>query len=296
MSPSAGGRDSPTTNVELGDVSGCASSPRRESVFESVPPLYLFAAMTYCVAINVDRGLVFCSDSRTNAGTDNVSIYSKMHTFHWPGERFFCLMSAGNLATTQAVLAKLKGDVPNGLVPNLLSAKTMNEAADYLGIVSTSVQKQQSVRDTANTNFEASFIFGGQIAGEPPETFLVYPQGNYIHESSEHPFLQIGEIKYGKPILDRVVKRDVSLERAARCVLVSMNSTMRSNVTVGPPVELLIYERDSLAAGRRLYYTEDDPFAREMSESWNRGLLMALETLPRFDWEQEEGHVITHRR
>lgn len=245
--------------------------------------------MTYCVAINVNRGLVFCSDSRTNAGTDNVSTYSKMHTFHWPGERFFCLMSAGNLATTQTVVKKLKGDVPKGLVPNLLSAKTLEDAADYVGGISTWVQKQQSVRDTANTNFEASFIFGGQIAGEPPEMFLIYPQGNYIHESSVHPFLQIGEVKYGKPILDRVINRDVILERAARCALVSMNSTMRSNVTVGPPVELLIYERDSLTAGRRLYYTDEDPFARELSESWNRGLLMALEILPRFEWEREAG-------
>jgi len=244
--------------------------------------------MTYCVAINVEQGLVFCSDSRTNAGTDNVSTYSKMHTFHWPGERFFCLMSAGNLATTQAVVKKLKSDVPNGLVPNLQTVNTMQEAVDYVGIVSTWVQKQQAERDTANTNFEASFIFGGQIAGEAPEMFLIYPQGNYIHESREHPFLQIGEIKYGKPILDRVIKQDVFLERAARCALVSMNSTIRSNVTVGPPVELLLYGRDSLSEGRRLYYTEDDPFARQFSDSWNRGLIMALEILPRFEWEREE--------
>lgn len=244
--------------------------------------------MTYCVAINVDQGLVFCSDSRTNAGTDNVGTYSKMHTFHWPGERSFCLMSAGNLATTQAVVKKLRGDVPKGLVPNLLSVETLEEAADYVGVISTWVQKQQSVRDTANTNFEASFIFGGQIRGEPPQMFLIYPQGNYIHESSEHPFLQIGEIKYGKPILDRVIKRDVQLGRAARCALVSMNSTIRSNVTVGPPVELFIYERDSLTSGRRLYYTEEDPFARELSDSWNRGLLMALAILPRFEWERED--------
>lgn len=251
--------------------------------------------MTYCVAINVKQGLVFCSDSRTNAGTDNVGTYSKMHTFHWPGERFFCLMSAGNLATTQSVVKKLKSDVPRGLVPNLLSVKSLEEAADYVGICSTWVQKQQSVRDTASTNFEATFIFGGQIAGEPPEMFLIYPQGNYIHESSAHPFLQIGEIKYGKPILDRVINRDVFLERAARCALVSMNSTMRSNVTVGPPIELLLYERDTLTAGRRLHYTEEDPFARDLSDSWNRGLLMALEILPRFEWEKGSGGATTQQ-
>lgn len=241
--------------------------------------------MTYCLAINVNQGLVFCSDSRTNAGTDNVSTYSKMHSFVWPGERFFVLLSAGNLATTQAVVKKLRGDVPAGLVPNLLTVASMHEAADYVGMVSTQVQKTQASRDTSSTNFEATFIFGGQIGSAPPEIFLVYPQGNYIHESDEHPFLQIGEIKYGKPILDRVIKRELDLNRAARCALVSMNSTCRSNVTVGPPIELLIYARDALDEGRRLYLTEDDPLSKEISEKWNAGLLLALENLPRFPWE-----------
>jgi putative proteasome-type protease len=244
--------------------------------------------MTYCLAINVNEGLVFCSDSRTNAGIDNISTYSKMHAFHWPGERFFVLLSAGNLATTQAVVKKLNSDIPADAELNLKTVASMQEAADYVGMVSTAVQRQQTERDTANTDFEASFIFGGQIAGAVPEIFMVYPQGNYIHESSEHPFLQIGEIKYGKPILDRVIRRELDLDRAARVALVSMNSTVRSNVTVGPPVNLLIYERDSLAPGRRLNLTEDDDFARQLSDCWNRGLLMALEILPRFPWEAEE--------
>ncbi|NWG86655.1 MAG: peptidase [Hydrogenophilaceae bacterium] len=251
--------------------------------------------MTYCLAINVDDGLVFCSDSRTNAGTDNVSVYSKMHTFVWPGNRFFVLLSAGNLATTQAVVKKLNSDIPAGLLPNLLSVNSMQEAADYIGVVSTQVQRTHASRDIANTSFEATFIFGGQIGNAPPEIFMVYPQGNYIHESREHPFLQIGEVKYGKPILDRVVKKDTFLERAARCAMVSMNSTIRSNVTVGPPVELMIYERDSLNEGRRLVLTEDDPFAKEIAEKWNEGLLLALLNLPRFPWEEQpqetEGRV-----
>jgi putative proteasome-type protease len=251
--------------------------------------------MTYCLAINVNEGIVFCSDSRTNAGTDNVGTYSKMHSFTWPGERSFVLLSAGNLATTQAVVKKLNSDVPNGLVPNLTTVRSMQEAADYLGIVSTMIQKQQAERDTASTSFEATFILGGQIGTEPTEIFMVYPQGNYIHESPEHPFLQIGEIKYGKPILDRVIKRDVALERAARCAMVSMNSTVRSNVTVGPPVELLLYERDSLSAGRRCTFTEDDPFARQLAEQWNQGLLMALQSLPRFPWETEDAADDEHR-
>jgi len=191
--------------------------------------------MTYCLAINVNDGLVLCSDSRTNAGADNVSVYSKMHSFSWPGVRFFALLSAGNLATTQAVLKKLNGDIPGGLAPNLSTVATMQEAADYVGMISAQVQKLHASRDTAATNFEASFILAGQIVGQAPEIFMIYPQGNYIHESQEHPFLQIGEFKYGKPILDRVIKREVGLERAARCALVSMNSTICSNVTVGPP-------------------------------------------------------------
>ena len=241
--------------------------------------------MTYCLAINVNDGLILCSDSRTNAGTDNVSIYSKMFTFKWPGERVFFLLSAGNLATTQAVVKKLNGDMPSGMVPNLSTVATIHEAADYLGLISTQIQKAHAGRDTASTSFEATFIIGGQIGSQPPEIYMVYPQGNYIHESAEHPFLQIGEIKYGKPILDRVIKREVALEPAARCALVSMNSTIRSNLTVGPPVELMIYQRDSLIAGKRLYYREDDPFFRELSETWAKGLSNALESLPHFAWE-----------
>jgi putative proteasome-type protease len=241
--------------------------------------------MTYCLSINVERGLVFCSDSRTNAGMDSIGTYSKMHTFVWGGERVFVLLSAGNLATTQGVVKKMYRDVEQALVPNLVTATSMSEAADYVGMISTQLQRQQASRDTANTNFEATFIFGGQLGNNPPETFMIYPQGNYIHESGERPFLQIGETKYGKPILDRIIKRDIDLERAARCALVSMNSTIRSNVTVGPPVELLIYERDSLTEGRRLFLTEDDPFAKLISEKWNESLILALENLPKFPWE-----------
>lgn len=245
--------------------------------------------MTYCLAIHVQQGLVFCSDSRTNAGTDHVSAYSKMHTFGTPGERFFTLLSAGNLATTQAVVKRLANDRANGLLPNLDSVRTLQEAADYVGMINAQVQRLQSERDMSQTSFEATFIFGGQIAGMAPELFMIYPQGNYIHESNEHPFLQIGEIKYGKPILDRVIRRELGLEAAARCALVSMNSTIRSNVTVGYPVDLMVYTRDTLQEGHRLLLKEDTPFAREMSERWNAGLLRALDGLPRFAWETQQG-------
>lgn len=241
--------------------------------------------MTYCVAINTDQGLVFCSDSRTNAGFDNISTYSKMHSFVWPGERSFVLLSAGNLATTQAVVKRIWSDIESDAPVNLHNVVNMLGASDYIASISADVQKQQTNRDTSMTNFEATFILGGQIATQRMETLLIYPQGNYIHESDDHPFLQIGEVKYGKPILDRVISRSMPLAHAARCALVSMNSTTRSNLTVGPPIELLIYEKDKLDFGQRITMTENDPFAKQISEAWNQGLVQALENLPRFPWE-----------
>jgi putative proteasome-type protease len=161
----------------------------------------------------------------------------------------------------------------------------MHEAADYVAKVSTDVQKRQSSRDGSGSSYEATFILGGQIGNAAAETLLIYAQGNYIHQSNEHPFQQIGEIKYGKPILDRVIKRNTQLEAAARCALVSMNSTMRSNLTVGPPVEVMIYANNSLNSGRRFTLTEDDAFAKNISQSWSSGLTQALDNLPRFPWE-----------
>lgn len=241
--------------------------------------------MTYCLAINTDTGFVLCSDSRTNAGFDNISTYSKMHTFVWPNSRVFALLSAGNLATTQLVVKRIKADLENAVTPNLLSVNSMQEAADYVATVSMSVQNLHVVRDTGNTSFEATFILAGQIGASQHETLMIYPQGNYIHESDAHPFLQIGEIKYGKPILDRVIKRDTRLDPAARCALVSMNSTVRSNLTVGAPIDLLIYEKGSLNFSHQMCLTEEDPFAKQLSEAWNKGLVAALDNLPRFYWE-----------
>lgn len=240
--------------------------------------------MTYCVGIHVHDGLVFAADSRTNAGIDHVSTYSKLHSFIWPGERVFVLLSAGNLATTQGVVKRLHQDCAQD-GPNLRSVTTLTEAADYIGQVSSELQRQQMARDTSSTSFEASFILGGQIAGQPTELFMIYPQGNCIHESQSHPFLQIGEIKYGKPILDRVIGRETSLETAARCALVSLNSTIRSNLTVGAPIDLMILPRDALDGGYRLHLTEDDPFYRDLGERWNEGLMAALDHLPHFFWE-----------
>ncbi len=240
--------------------------------------------MTYCVGIHVNEGLVFACDSRTNAGIDDVSTYCKLHTFRFPGERIFVMLSAGNLATTQAVIKQLHQMSADG-GPSLGNVPNMHAAADLIGHLSSEVQRQQQERDIANTNFEATFIFGGQILGQAPELFMIYPQGNFIHEPPAHPFLQIGETKYGKPILDRVIHPDTPLDTAARCALVSLNSTIRSNLSVGPPIDLLLLRRDRIDEPLTLHLTEDDPFYREVAERWSQGLTQALQQLPPFYWE-----------
>lgn len=246
--------------------------------------------MTYCLAIKVDEGLVFASDSRTNAGIDHVSTYSKMHTFNWPGNRYFVLLSAGNLATTQAVVKKIKADAEDVDALSLRNVMDIDAAAAYVGKVSTDIQRVHAEIDPANTNYEVTFIFGGQIANGQPAIFLIYPQGNYIHEPTEHPFLQIGETKYGKPILDRVIRHNIPMELAGRCALVSINSTIRSNVSVGPPIEILFYPKGNLNEGYRLSLTESSHFYQAVNDAWNEGLRNALNTLPPFEWEQ--GHKI----
>ena len=243
--------------------------------------------MTYCLAIKVDSGLVFAADSRTNAGVDHVSTYSKMHSFVLPGGRFFTLLSAGNLATTQSVVKRLRADCEQQSAQSLCGVPDIDAAVSYVGSVSNDVQRIQAQRDTMNINFEATFIFGGQIGENEPAIFLVYPQGNFIHESGAHPFLQMGETKYGKPILDRVIRRDTPLELAARCALVSLNSTIRSNITVGPPIELLLYANGAFTESRHMSLSENDSYYRALSEAWSEGLRRALNNLPPFEWEQD---------
>jgi putative proteasome-type protease len=210
-----------------------------------------------------------------------------MHNFTWPGNRFFMLLSSGNLATTQAVVKRIKVDAEDVGTLSLRTVSDMDAAANYVGKISTDIQRAQSERDTANSNFEATFILGGQIASRATAIFLIYPQGNYIHESAEQPFLQVGETKYGKPILDRVIRSNTQLELAGRCALVSINSTIRSNLTVGPPVELLLYAKDSLSEGRHLTFSEHDPFYQKLSDAWSEGIRHALNGLPPFEWEQK---------
>lgn len=243
--------------------------------------------MTYCVGISLKSGLVFASDSRTNAGSDQVSQYGKMHTLGIEGERQFVLLSAGNLATTQAVLAHIRHELRDNPDCRLCKARYMDEVADYVGEVSREQQNRVTGGKGLNAGFSprVSFILGGQIRGEPPGIHMIYPEGNHITTSLATPFLQIGEIKYGKPILDRIVNPDSSLEDAARCALVSMDSTMQSNVTVGPPVEMLIYEKDSLSLNRYMRLDESHPYLQELRHSWANNIRSAFDALPRFNWE-----------
>jgi putative proteasome-type protease len=240
--------------------------------------------MTYCVAITVDKGLVFASDSRTNAGVDHLSTYTKMFTFGSEGERAFVVLTAGNLATTQSVIAQIERDIKQGNQPNFNSVQDMTEAAEYLGQISSAQQQKHAPQTSAGAAFDVSvsFLFGGQIAGGKHRIFMVYPEGNFITATAENPYQQIGEIKYGKPILDRIITRKTNLEEAALCALVSMDSTMRSNATVGPPIDILIYERDSLGVRRHFVFQADDPYLLELKVAWDQKLKEAFSELHSF--------------
>ena len=239
--------------------------------------------MTYCIAVSVKDGLVLTSDSRTNAGIDNVSIYGKMHALPTWNDRRIVLLSAGNLATTQAVLDQLRRDIKNNAAVNLNTVNYLSEAAEYLGRVS--LDKQSRHANAGQNGFfpAATFILAGQIGGQPHGAYLVYPEGNYITTSQQTPYLQIGENKYGKPVLDRFLKIDTTLQEAARCCLISMDSTMRSNASVGAPVDLLVYSRDSLALDEYYSFKEDDDYLIQLRRSWHDKLKESFQALPNID-------------
>lgn len=243
--------------------------------------------MTYCLGLVLERGLVLASDTRTNAGVDYVTTFSKLHAFTPAPDRIFVVLSAGNLATTQEVLNRVRRDLdlpPPGT--HLLNARYLFEAAEYLGRVSLAVQRDHGpALQQSGVSGETTLILGGQIAGEPHGLYLVYPQGNYFAASPETPYLQIGENKYGKPALDRIAHPGLSLEDGARLCIVSLDATARSNVTVGPPFEIAIYPRDTMTLSQRIKLEADSPELAEISQSWHQGLRNAFANLPRFAWE-----------
>jgi putative proteasome-type protease len=243
--------------------------------------------MTYCLAIKVDDGLVFASDSRTHAGVDYTSVYSKMYRFEL-GDRLIVLLAAGSLATTQAVVNQIRRDLQNPeVVSSLHNVHYLFDAANYVGGISVKVQGLHwEPMQRSGFSAEATFILGGQIRGQPHELYLIYPQGNYIMACPDTPYLQIGETKYGKPILDRMVGSTTTLEDAARCALVSLDSTMRSNLSVGPPVELAICRKDSFTIGQYLSLDPSSPFYLSLQKQWAEGIRAAFNLLPRFEWEE----------
>lgn len=246
--------------------------------------------MTYCLAINVNKGMVFASDSRTNAGVDYVATHSKMHNFIYPDDRCIYILTAGSLATSQAVINRINTDLEdNGASFNLLKAKHLYEIADYVGELSQLHQlKYEAAMKKSNMSAESSFIVAGQIKGRCCEIFHVYPQGNYIKASPETPYLQIGENKYGKPILDRIIAPNTSLEDAARCALVSLDSTIRSNISVGPPIEMIIHTNNEFSRPFYNTYTPNSTMYKSLQKQWNEGLKRAFKRLPRFEWEKGE--------
>lgn len=245
--------------------------------------------MTYCVGLLLDSGLVMAADTRTNAGVDNIGKFKKLYTWEKPGSAVFVLLTAGNLAITQAVVSLLsEGCLNKGKgkhqVDNLFAAKTMFQAARMVGKAVRDVKALDGDFLHANGDaFAASFVFGGQIGSEKPRLFNIYSAGNFIEATSDTPFFQIGEHKYGKPILDRVTHNDMKLGDAAKMILLSFDSTLRSNLSVGLPIDMLTYETGSLKITRTKRIGLDDPYFRMLSAEWSKALRNAFMNIEAFD-------------
>jgi putative proteasome-type protease len=242
--------------------------------------------MTYCVGIILDRGMIFASDSRTHAGVDNFAKFCKMTVFERSGDRVLVLLSSGDLAGTQAVISVLKqrGDA-EGAVLNLWNAQTMFDVANLVADAMRDIERRDGpYLAESNIRFNASFILGGQISGEPLRLFRIYAEGNFIEAGLDTPFFQTGETKYGIPILDRVITRSTALADAAKCVLVSFDSTMRSNLSVGMPIDLICYQRDSLKIQMRRRFDEGDAYFTTLSSQWSEGVKHVFSQLPELRW------------
>jgi len=242
--------------------------------------------MTYCVGLRLKKGLVFMSDTRTNAGVDNVSVFRKMASWEKPGERMITLLTAGNLATTQSVLSLLdeRTKAPAERSPSILEVPTMFQVARLVGdLLRDVIQNNVETGQTADSSFNATIIVGGQIATSEPTLFLVYPEGNFIESSYDTPFFQIGETKYGKPILVRAYDPEMDFGDAVKLLMVSFDSTVKANLSVGLPVDLQIYERDSLRIGYQARIDSDHEYYQLISNGWGAALKEAFQSLPDYD-------------
>ena len=241
--------------------------------------------MTYCVALKLNAGLVFASDSRTNAGVDQIACFKKMRTFINSGDRVIVILSSGNLSITQNAINLLEQYGRHIDKRNIWNAESMFDVAQLLGEALREV-RQHDGAFLAQNNVDASanFIVGGQVQGEGMRLFMVYAEGNFIEAGEETPFFQIGETKYGKPIIDRVINPDTPLSDAVKCVLVSFDSTMRSNLSVGLPIDLACYSGSSLNLGFQRHITQDDPYFSQISRRWSEGLKGVFASLPNPEW------------
>ena len=241
--------------------------------------------MTYCVGMMLDRGLVLMSDTRTNSGVDNISTFRKMNHWQVPGERVISVMTAGNLATTQAVISQLeeRNKAPAERHNSLLEAPTMFQVATIVGNLLQDVIEERAAdngQTAAAGTFSATMIVAGQIKGMEPRLFLIYPEGNFIEASFDTPFFQIGETKYGRPILIRGYERDMSFEAAVKLMCVSFDSTLKANLSVGMPLDLLVLETDNFTPLHERRIEANDPYYQSISTSWGESLRQALEGLP----------------
>ena len=239
--------------------------------------------MTYCVGLMLKKGLVFMSDTRTNAGLDNVSTFAKMFTWSDEDNSTITIMTAGNLATTQSVVSMIdeRTKAPSERSPSILGLPSMFQVARFVGATLREViDRQAQTGQRADSAFNATIIVGGQVRGSPPRLFLIYPEGNFIEAGLDTPFLQIGEIKYGRPILVRAFDPDMSFEAAVKLLLVSFDSTIKANLSVGLPLDLEIYEVGSFKRGMHRRITRDDASFQAISAGWGDALKRAFESLP----------------
>lgn len=243
--------------------------------------------MTYCVGLMLDTGMVFASDSRTNAGVDHVSSFRKMKVFESQGNRMIVILSSGNLAITQSAINHLENQGRrNDGGPTIWNAQSLFEIATLLGDSLRQVRQRDVAHLTqSNVDASATFILGGQVGGEQQRLFLIYSEGNFIEATAETPFFQIGETKYGRPIIDRVVKPATNLVEAAKCLLVSFDSTMRSNISVGFPIDILVYRNNSLQIGMQQQILENDPYFGMIHTQWGEGLRRLFGQLPDPNWD-----------
>ena len=235
--------------------------------------------MTYCVAMRLESGMVFVADSRTNAGVYHIATFRKVHIFSFPDERLIILMSSGNLATTQSVVSLLRMRAHTDQ-PNLFGCDSLFDAAEIVGRTVREVIDRDKGTQQKQVDFGCNMIIGGQVKGEDMRLFHVYPEGNFIEASEDTPYVQIGEIKYGKPIIDRVVSFNTPLDQAAKCALISMDSTIRSNLSVGMPLDLVLYRKDQFGSCEQYDVQEQHKGYQRLRDAWSRGLRKTFEKLP----------------